>query len=164
MVFKFLIWILILPLHGSPLVTCSLGLVGNIVSMVVLCKKKMKSIFNHLLVALCSADFTFLLFNVFLALESLQLLASEDYWQYIQVILILSINKTKNIHSQVFLKVTDCVCHVSLAAGIFITISVSIERYQVHLKRHTLLISFYFTVFPGCFSSSHLPDQSPVWR
>ena len=56
------------------LATCSLGILGNAMSMSVLCRKKMKSIFNHLLVGLCTADVTFLVFNVILSTKSLGML------------------------------------------------------------------------------------------
>ena len=92
------------------LTTASFGLFGNLVSMLVLCKKNVSSVFNHLLVCLCLADMVFLLSNL--------LMSPIAFGHY------------TTISIQVF-HVSECISHVSLATSIFITVSISIERYQV---------------------------------
>ena len=94
----------------ATLTTSSFGLLGNLVSMLVLSKKNMSSVFNHLLICLCLADVVFLLSNL--------LMSPIAMGQYTTIFI------------QLF-HVSECISHVSLATSIFITVSISIERYQV---------------------------------
>ena len=94
----------------ATLTTTSCGLLGNLISILVLCKKNMASVFNHLLVCLCLADLVFLLSNL--------LMSPVAMGQY------------TGIFMDVY-RVSECVSHVSLATSIFLTVSISIERYQV---------------------------------
>ena len=94
----------------ATLTTCFFGLVGNIITMLVLCKKNMVSVFNHLLACLCLADMAFLASNLMMSPVAL--------------------GHYTGIFMQAY-HVSECICHVSLATSIFITVSISIERYQV---------------------------------
>ena len=68
----------------------------------------MKNIFNHLLAVLCMADLVFILSNLVLAPSSLG----------------------EEMNGIVF-KTAQCVCQVSLTFSIFMTLALTIDRYQV---------------------------------
>ena len=69
----------------------------------------MSSIFNHLLASLCVADLVFLLSNLLVAPIAFGFIHNYD----------------------IIYPIAECFSHISLAAGIFLTISISLERYQV---------------------------------
>ena len=83
-------------------------LVGNLLSVVVLCQTSMYSFFHKLLAFLCLADFLFIIPNI-----------------------ILSVLLIFNIYESIFYPICECLSHVSLAASIFLTAGITFERYQV---------------------------------
>ena len=70
----------------------------------------MSSVFHHLLAFLCLADLVFVFFNLLISPLPLQIY---------------------NIYAYKFHPIAECVCHVALAASIFLTTSLTIERHQV---------------------------------
>ena len=97
----------------ATIITASLGIVGNLLSILVLCKKVMSSMFHNLLLFLCMADLVFLLSSLAMspiALQYYNLYPSYTYHAY------------------------ECVCHVTLAVSVWITASITIERHQVIIK------------------------------
>ena len=100
----------------ATVLTSSFGIVGNILSLLVLTKQSMVSVFNNILMFLCLSDLVFLLSNLAMspvAMEFHDLYPSELY------------------HA------SECVCHVALAASIFLTASLSIERHQAVCVPHS---------------------------
>ena len=61
---------------------------------------------------------------------------------------------------QNFFLVAECLCHVSLAGSIFITVSLSIERYQEgnQLTEYSNLFNNVF--YTGCLSSALVSSQN----
>ena len=105
---------------------------GNLLSILVLSQKSISSVFNHLLLSLCLSDLVFLLAT--LAMSPIVM----HFYFY-----------PANLYHA-----SECVCHVALAASIFLTTSLTIERhqavcaphyYQYRLARtgHKLLIAYY---------------------
>ena len=94
----------------ATIATASFGILGNLLSILVLRKKSMASVFNHLLLSLCISDLVFLLSSMFMSPIALQ------YY---------------SIYPAYIYKISECFCHVSLAASIFLTASLTIERHQV---------------------------------
>ena len=70
----------------------------------------MHNIFNHLLTGLCLSDLIFLLCNLLVVPIAL---GRND-------LILLMINP-----------IAECGCHISLAVSIFLTVSITIERFQV---------------------------------
>ena len=68
----------------------------------------MRNIFNYLLAVLCLADLTFILSNLILAPASLGSKMNE-----------------------IVFKTAQCFCQVSLTFSIFMTLALTIDRYQV---------------------------------
>ena len=112
--------------------TACVGVVGNLLSIIVLSQKSMSSVFNHLLLSLCLSDLVFLLAN---------LVTSPVVMHY-------------NFYPSHLYFARECVCHVALAASIFLTTSLTIERhqavcfphsYQYRLAKtgHKLIIAYY---------------------
>ena len=69
----------------------------------------MKNVFNHMMMALCIVDLFVIITNISVAAMAL------------------------NPKSQVFLKIqpwSDAICHVAFSASVFLTISLTIERYS----------------------------------
>ena len=96
----------------ATIITAALGVVGNLLSILVFSKKVMSSMFNKLLLFLCLADLVFLLSSLAMSPIALQ------YY---------------NLYPLNAYKACECLCHVSLAASVFLTASISIERHQVLL-------------------------------
>ena len=94
----------------ATIITASLGVVGNLLSMLVLTRKVMSSMFNKLLLSLCLADLVFLLSSLAMSPIALQ------YY---------------NLYPLQAYHVAECLCHLSLAVSVFLTASISIERHQV---------------------------------
>ena len=93
----------------------------------------MASVFYHLLLSLCLADLVFLLSS---------LVMSPIAMEYV------------NLYPAELYHASECVCHVALAASIFLTASLSIERHQAvcvphsyHSRMvstgHKLLLAYY---------------------
>ena len=100
----------------ATVMTSSIGVVGNLLSMIVLAQSMMTSVFNHLLLSLCLSDLIFLLASLVMspiAMGYLDLYPAELY------------------------HLCECVCHVALAASIFLTTSLSLERYQAVCSPHS---------------------------
>ena len=70
----------------------------------------MHSIFNHLLAGLCIGDFLFLLCNL--------------------LVVPIAFGRENNVINLLYL-VAECGCHISLSVSIFLTVSITIERFQV---------------------------------
>ena len=68
----------------------------------------MKNIFNHLLAVLCLADLVFIMSNLVLVPSSLGREMNE-----------------------IFFKTAQCVCQVSLTFSIFMTLALTVDRFQV---------------------------------
>ena len=99
----------------ATIVTAIFGVAGNLLSIIVLSQQSMTSVFNHLLLLLCLSDLVFLLSN--LAMSPVMM----HYFLY----------PAHLYHA------SECVCHVALAASIFLTTSLSIERYQAVCLPHS---------------------------
>ena len=100
----------------ATVLTSSFGVIGNLLSILVLTQKSMATVFNHLLLSLCLSDITFLLTSLVMspiAMGYHQLYPAEVY------------------------HVSECVCHVALAASIFLTTSLSLERHQAVCVPHS---------------------------
>ena len=100
----------------ATVLTSSIGIFGNLLSILVLTQKSMASVFNHLLLSLCLSDLTFLLSSLVMspiAMGYHELYPAELY------------------HG------SECVCQVALAASIFLTTSLSIERHQAVCVPHS---------------------------
>ena len=100
----------------ATVLTSCIGIVGNLLSILVLTQQSMVSVFNHLLLFLCLSDLVFLLTSLAMspvAMEYHDLYPAELY------------------HA------SECVCHVALAASIFLTASLSIERHQAVCVPHS---------------------------
>ena len=110
----------------ATIITASLGVVGNLLSMLVLTRKVMSSMFNKLLLSLCLADLVFLLSSLAMSPIALQYYTLYPLPVY---------------HA------AECLCHVSLAVSVFLTASISIERHQVHAKQS--FISIYSVSRPS---------------
>ncbi|XP_023333939.1 FMRFamide receptor, partial [Eurytemora carolleeae] len=91
------------------LCTGLLGIAGNIVSLVILTKKLMRNVFTLLLSSLCVADLIFLVSNLVLAPSSLGYKPA----------LLTSLAAFSEAGS-----------HLGLALSIFLTVAVTLERYQ----------------------------------
>ena len=116
----------------ATLFTASFGVVGNLLSILVLSKKSMKSVFNHLLLSLCLSDLMFLLSSL-----AMSPIAMQYY----------------NLYPTHLYHASECVCHVSLAASIFLTTSISIERHQAVCVPHSYqhrLVSTGHTLLLSC--------------
>ena len=112
--------------------TACVGVVGNLLSIIVLSQKSMASVFNHLLLSLCLSDLLFLLSNLAMSPMMMHHFLYPSYLYH----------------------ASECLCHVTLAASIFLTTSLSMERYQAvcdpHFYQyrlaktgHKLLIAYY---------------------
>ena len=102
------------------IITASLGVVGNLLSMLVLTRKVMSSMFNKLLFFLCLADLVFLLSSLAMSPVALQ------YY---------------SIYPVVVYNMFECLCHVSLAVSVFLTTSITIERHQARISIFILIIT-----------------------
>ena len=80
----------------------------------------MRSIFNHLLAGLCVGDLLFLLCNL--------------------LVVPIAFERTNSVLNLLYL-VAECGCHISLSVSIFLTISITIERFQVLL--FSIIIAFF---------------------
>ena len=98
----------------ATIITASLGIVGNVLSILVLCKKEMSSMFHNLLLFLCMADLVFLLSSL-----AMSLAYTLQYY---------------NLYPSYTYHAYECVCHVTLAVSVWITASITIERHQVIIK------------------------------
>ena len=98
----------------ATIITASLGIVGNLLSILVLCKKVMSSMFHNLLLFLCMADLVFLLSSL-----AMSLAYTLQYY---------------NLYPSYTYHAYECVCHVTLAVSVWITASITIERHQVIIK------------------------------
>ena len=94
----------------ATIITGSLGVVGNLLSMLVLTRKVMSSMFNKLLLSLCLADLVFLLSSLAMSPVALKYYTLYPLQAY---------------HAM------ECLCHFSLAVSSFLTATISIERHQV---------------------------------
>ncbi|XP_023338620.1 FMRFamide receptor-like [Eurytemora carolleeae] len=90
--------------------TAGLGILGNIISVIVLCKKSMKNLFHHLLAFLCLVDIIFLISN----LVMVPLAFKFKLFSWVE-------------------NLNECACHFSLAASVFLTLAITFERYQVQI-------------------------------
>ena len=100
----------------ATIITSCVGVVGNLLSIIVLAQKMMTSVFNHLLLSLCLSDLIFLLTSLVMspiAMGYHDLYPAELY------------------------HLCECVCHVALAASIFLTTSLSLERHQAVCSPHS---------------------------
>ena len=70
----------------------------------------MHNIFNHLLAGLCIADLIFLLSNL--------------------LVIPIALGRNEHILTVIY-PIAECLCHISLAVSIFLTVSISLERFQV---------------------------------
>ncbi|XP_023346074.1 FMRFamide receptor isoform X2 [Eurytemora carolleeae] len=95
-----------------------LGIIGNIISLLILCSRSMSSMFNNLLACLCGADILFLVTNVLLAPVNLGL-------AYIDT----------GVYGYLFPWVESC-SHFSLSLSIFLIVSITVERYQAVCYPH----------------------------
>ncbi|XP_023330165.1 FMRFamide receptor [Eurytemora carolleeae] len=84
-----------------------LGIIGNLLSLAVLCRRSMINVFHHLLAFLCLADLLFILTNLAMAPSAFNSKLFRSMSAY-----------------------SECGCHFALAASVFITVSITIERYQ----------------------------------
>ena len=116
----------------ATLSTACIGVLGNLLSILVLSQRSMASVFNHLLLALCLSDLVFLLSNLAMSPMVLHYLA----------------------YPADLFHASECVCHMALATSIFLTSMLSMERhqavcdphhYQHRLARvgHELIIMYY---------------------
>jgi hypothetical protein len=125
----------------TTIFTAIFGVIGNLLSILVLSQKSMTSVFNHLLLSLCLSDLVFLLSNLSMSPVMMH------YFLY----------PAHLYHA------SECLCHVALATSIFLTTSLSIERYQAvcfphsyqyRLAKtgHKLLIAYYVlpAIILGC--------------
>ena len=85
--------------------TSCVGVVGNLLSIIVLSQKSMTSVFNHLLLSLCLSDLVFLLATLAMS----------------PVVMHFYFYPAHLYHA------SECVCHVSLAASIFLTTSLRLN-------------------------------------
>ena len=100
----------------ATILTASVGVVGNLLSILVLSRQSMMgSVFNHLMLSLCLSDLIFLLTS---------LVMSPIAMQY-------------DLYPTYFYHASECVCHVALAASIFLTTSLSVERHQAVCVPHS---------------------------
>ena len=70
----------------------------------------MHNIFNHLLAGLCIADLIFLLCNL--------------------LVVPIALGRDDHVFTVIH-PIAECGCHISLAVSIFLTVSITIERFQV---------------------------------
>ena len=86
-------------------------------SILVLSRQSMMgSVFNHLLLSLCLSDLIFLLTSLVMSPLAMQ------YY---------------DLYPTNFYQASECVCHVALAASIFLTTSLSVERHQAVCVPHS---------------------------
>jgi len=100
----------------ATVVTSCFGIIGNLLSLVVLSRKIMFSMFNKLLMCVCLADLSFLVFN--LAVCPNILMEEEVYPTALYYLL-------------------ECIIHFCLSVSIFIIVSCTIERHQAVCYPHT---------------------------
>ena len=74
--------------------------------------RPMQNIFNHLLAGLCAGDLFFLLCNL--------------------LVVPIAFGREDSVFDLLYL-VAECGSHVSLSVTIFLTVSITIERFQVRL-------------------------------
>ena len=117
----------------STIITASLGLVGNFLSMMVLTREVMSSIFNKLLLSLCLADLVFLLSSLAMSPIALQYYTLYPVPAY---------------HA------AECLCHLSLAVSVFLTATISIERHQVWASE--IIISKYHMAYLKAVCLPHI--------
>ncbi|XP_023335619.1 FMRFamide receptor isoform X2 [Eurytemora carolleeae] len=96
------------------LITGILGTLGNCMSLLILRQKEMRNIFNDLLSAMCLADLLVIIASFVTSTRSLQ----------IQVPYILY-------------AVTEGVLHIGVSASVFMTISITTERFAAVCSPHT---------------------------
>ena len=96
----------------STILTACLGMLGNLLSILVLTRKEMSSMFNKLLLFLCLADLVFLLSSLGMSPIALQIYGIYPVWVY---------------------NMFECLCHVTLAISVFLTTSITIERHQASI-------------------------------
>ena len=85
----------------------------------------MASVFHHLLAALCFADLIFLFSLVIVSPVFISTLTIIPVDTDLQVALGVSGFPLWLYH------LAECFCHLGLAASVFLTIAITIERYQV---------------------------------
>jgi hypothetical protein len=126
----------------ATVLTCCIGIVGNLLSILVLAQQSRVSVFNHLLLFLCLSDLVFLLTSL-----AMSPIAMEYH----------------NLYPAELYHACECVCHVALASSIFLTASLSIERHQAVCVPHSYqsrmistghrtLLAYYVlpTIFLAC--------------
>ena len=96
----------------SSIVSC-LGLAGNMVSLFILTRKSMHSVFNYLLACLCAADTLFLISN--LLILPVHFVLSNNFFDFL-------------------FPLFESLCHFSYSASIFTIVTITIERWQVQSK------------------------------
>jgi len=92
-----------------------LGLVGNSISLIVICKRSMANLFNQLLSCLCIADILFLISNL--------------------LVLPFHFGLDNRFFSFVF-PFFESSCHFSLSASIFLIMNITVERWQAVCYPH----------------------------
>ena len=108
----------------------------------------MASVFHHLLAALCFADLLFLISLVIVSPVFIHILIPIPTFIVISIpIVILNLASSDN-NLEVALGVSgfplwlyhlaECFCHLGLAASVFLTIAITIERYQVNSQQISL--------------------------
>jgi len=123
--------------------TSALGIIGNVLSIFILCKKEMSTVFNKLLMFLCLADLLFLMCSFVISLP---------------------VTLEFGLPESVYL-VLQCLCHLALTTSVFMTASCTIERHQAvclpHVYRERLiqtgkswLVTYY--VLPTLLSAACL--------
>ena len=80
----------------------------------------MRSVFHHLLAGLCIGDLLFLLCNL--------------------LVVPIAFGVENAILDLLYL-VAECCCHISLSVSIFLTVSISVERFQVIV--FLIIIAFF---------------------
>ena len=93
----------------------------------------MASVFHHLLAALCFADLIFLFSLVIVSPVSIPILIII----HISTLTIIPVDTDLQVALGVsgfpvwLYHLAECFCHLGLAASVFLTIAITIERYQV---------------------------------
>ena len=104
----------------------------------------MASVFHHLLAALCFADLIFLFSLVLVSpvlIHSFSIIPTFTLFLFLSLFLFILFLILMHTNSQVALgmggfplwlyRLAECFCHLGLAASVFLTIAITIERYQV---------------------------------
>ena len=98
--------------------------------------RPMHNIFNHLLAGLCLGDLIFLLCNLLVVPIAF---GRDDY-------IFNLINP-----------IAECGCHLSLAVSIFLTVSITVERFQVKTSSYSNdVFCVTILIYVGCLLPSQL--------